>query len=498
MSQSKVTRIILGNQLFPTKYFNSTEEIFMAEDYGLCTHYCYHKHKIILFLAAMRDFAAQLAKKDFSVHYQQLSAETENISYFEALKQMLKKVGSSSIKIYEIEDKFFESAIISFCEENKISLSIEKTPAFLTSRYEFEEYLSSVKSPFMKTFYERQRKKYDVLMEEGEPLGGKYSFDDENRKKLPKKIDPPVLKKIEDSPILKEVKELVETLFTKHPGKSADFWLPISRSGALSWLKDFLDQRFANFGPYEDAITDRSDVVFHSVLSPLINLGLLTPREVLDRVLSFAEEKAIPIASVEGFVRQLIGWREFVRGIYQNYSEKQETTNFWKHSRKLNDCWYEATTDLPPLDNALEKAIRLGYNHHIERLMIISNCMLLCEVDPKEAHRWFMEMYVDSSDWVMGPNVYGMAQFSDGGIFATKPYICGSNYIRKMSYYPKGDWCDVMDGLYWSFIDKRRDFYAGNHRTRMMIPLLDKLDIERRDRIFSAAEKFKEKVTLNA
>ncbi|MEM9483465.1 MAG: FAD-binding domain-containing protein, partial [Cyanobacteria bacterium P01_F01_bin.116] len=273
------------------------------------------------------------------------------------------------------------------------------------------------------------------------------------------------------------------------------FWLPTTREQSLAWLEQFLEQRFQNFGAYEDAITSRSDIVYHSVLSPMLNMGLVTPTEVIERATAFAEENDIPLNSLEGFVRQIIGWREFIRGIYQNYSERQDTENFFEHHRKLKPCWYDASTGIPPLDDAIQKAVRLGYSHHIERLMIIGNIMLMCAVDPREVHRWFMEMYVDSSDWVMGPNVYGMGQFSDGGIFATKPYICGSNYLLKMSDYKKGPWCDAIDGLYWQFIDTHRPFFKKNYRMSAIIGNLDRMDVERKTRIYSAADKFRERVT---
>ncbi|MDG0817575.1 cryptochrome/photolyase family protein [Bdellovibrio svalbardensis] len=201
------------------------------------------------------------------------------------------------------------------------------------------------------------------------------------------------------------------------------------------------------------------------------------------------------IASLEAFVRQVIGWREFVRGIYQNFSATQDTVNFWGHHRKLSSVWYKGGSHLPQLERTLKKVFKYSYCHHIERLMVLGNLMLLLEVDPRDAHRWFMEMFVDSSDWVMGPNVYGMALFSDGGIFATKPYICGSNYWRKMSKEKAGDWCEGLDGLYWGFIEKHRDFFAQNPRLSMMVKNLDKLDPARKKKIFAAGEALKNELT---
>ena len=208
----------------------------------------------------------------------------------------------------------------------------------------------------------------------------------------------------------------------------------------------------------------------------------------------------IGAAIVEGFVRQLIGWREFIRGVYQECSSQQEQSNFFGHQRKPGAQWYTGSTGLAPLDAAIRKAARWGWTHHIERLMVLGNLMTLCEIAPVEAHRWFMEMYVDSSDWVMGPNVYGMATFADGGLFATKPYLCGSNYLLKMSDYgrPRAgetDWCEIVDGLYWRFIAKHRPFFERQARMNQTVALLDRLDPARRERILGAAEAFIARVT---
>jgi deoxyribodipyrimidine photolyase-related protein len=250
-----------------------------------------------------------------------------------------------------------------------------------------------------------------------------------------------------------------------------------------------------HFGEYEDAIDPKEFSVFHSVLSPVSNLGLLTPDEVVKRTLTFAKENKTPMNSLEGFIRQVIGWREFVRGVYQNFSDKQDVSNFFKHEGKLSKVWYSAETGILPLDDSLGKTVKFGYAHHIERLMVIGCLMLLSQIHPREVHRWFMEMYVDSSDWVMGPNVYGMSQFSDGGIFATKPYICGSNYILKMSSYKKGPWCEVWDGLYWKFVSEKFQFLAKNPRLSMMVAMWGKKSKAQQKQLLQAADAFISRVT---
>ena len=252
----------------------------------------------------------------------------------------------------------------------------------------------------------------------------------------------------------------------------------------------FIKNKFKNFGSYEDAILIEDNFLFHSALSPSLNLGLITPKEIITRVLTYTDVNEIPLNSVEGFIRQIIGWREFIRGVYQVKGDQQEKSNFFNFSNKINNTWYSGTTGIPPLDDAINFSNLFGYTHHINRLMIISNLMTLSEIDPKEVYKWFMEMYVDSSDWVMVPNVYGMGTYADGGIFSTKPYICGSNYILKMSNYKKGEWCDVVDGLYWKFIEDNLHFFQKNPRLSLMSKALEKLNKNRKKMIFERAEEF--------
>lgn len=348
----------------------------------------------------------------------------------------------------------------------------------------------------MKSFYEGLRRSTGILMQkDGRPEGGKYSFDTENRKKIPKKFSViqnkiPHINDVDDK-IVNDVKKITDKFFPSHPGSVNDFWMATTRKEALKVLDDFVKNKIELFGDFEDAIDDRDPFLYHSVLSPYLNIGFVTPEEVVKKVL----KAKCPINSKEGFVRQVIGWREFIRGIYQQYSEEQDKSNFFNHKKSLTSQWYTGDTGIEPLDDAIKKVLKYGYNHHIERLMIISNLMLLAEIHPVEVHKWFMEMYVDSSDWVMGPNVYGMAQFSDGGIFATKPYISGSNYIMKMGHYKKGPWCDIWDGLYWQFIEKNKAFFQKNYRMSMMVKMLDKMDLDKKKRIFKAANHFKKEMT---
>jgi deoxyribodipyrimidine photolyase-related protein len=502
--------IVLGNQLFPIAHLRDlgVTRVFMAEDQGLCTYVKHHKLKLVLFLSAMRSYADDLRDAGFDVHYVSLDDEPRGSkapSYEQKLGQYLDDHTSIDTLVhFEVEDKFFEHRLATFAGKRGLSRREQQSPMFLTSRQQFAEYLDDAKGkPFMARFYQQQRKRLDILVDaDGKPQGGKWSFDAENRKKLPKKVEIPETKYASATDHVKDVIELVNDRFADHPGTldgPDSVWFPTTRRQALWWLREFLDNRFNDFGDYEDALSDRGDWLWHSVLSPVINLGLITPGELMQRTLEHARENDTPMNSLEGFVRQIIGWREFIRGIYQNYSEEEDERNAFDNHRSMNEKWTTGETGMPPLDDAIKKALRLGWTHHIERLMVLSNFMNLCEIQPKQAHDWFMRMFVDSSDWVMGPNVYGMGLCSDGGIFSTKPYVCGSNYLMKMSdQYGKGDWCEVADGLYWRFIDKHRSFFESNPRMAVMAKNLDKMDAERKHRIFTKAGKFIADVTEDA
>ena len=489
--------VVLGDQLFPPEHLadSGCGVVYMAEDWGLCTEVRHHQQKIVLFLAAMRHHADSLRDNGYAVHYQELEV-VEPQRYEDRLEAVVRSLGVSRLVHFEIEDKPMEQRLITFAKRQGLEREVLSSPGFLCSRDRFADFAQSGKRLRMAAFYRRERLRQDILVDgNGAPAGGRWSFDEENRKKLPKHVNPPEVPAADSSEHVRDVVGIVQEHFSGHPGNAADFAWPVTRQAALAWLDDFVKERLAGFGPYEDAISTRSDTVFHSVLSPLINTGLLTPGEIVHRALRFGEQNSLPLQSIEGFTRQVIGWREFVRGVYRNYSDEQASRNFWNHERELTDHWYTGDTGIPILDGTIHTVLRRGWTHHIPRLMVLGNLMTLCEIRPRAAHRWFMEMYVDSAYWVMGPNVYGMGLFSDGGLFATKPYICGSNYLLKMSDYPRGEWCDVVDGLYWRFIDRHRDFFQGNPRLALMPRALDRLDSTRRKRIFAAAGGFLQRVT---
>ena len=495
---SKTLFIILGNHLFPLNEINSLKDsyFFMAEDYELCTYEKHHKHKIIFFLSSMRKYAADLKSKKFNLKYIQLNKQNRKLTYEDKVKDFIKNKKISEIKMFQIEDKFFEKRILKFCKKNKISIQFLESPMFLNSRNSFKTYLSNVKKPFMATYYKHQRIEKNILMDGDKPIGGKWSFDEENRKKIPENLNLPSLPKFVEDDFIKDVKKIVDDMFSDHPGNTNNYWLGNSRKDALKALDLFIKNKINNFGDYEDAVKKQSPFLFHSVLSPYLNLGLITPKEIIKKIIDVSKDKKIPINSLEGFIRQVIGWREFMRGIYQNYKDKLENTNFFNHQRRLTDDWYNGTTGIDPIDDAINDVNKYGYTHHIIRLMHLSNIMNLSQLHPKEIYNWFMEMFVDSSDWVMSPNVFGMGTFSDGGIFSTKPYICGSNYIIKMSNYKKGNWSDILDGLYWNFVHNNKEILSKNPRMGMVMMSYKKLKKERKDYLLNIANEFIAKKTI--
>ena len=501
--------LILGDQLHRDWFMPSPlqldtgSRVLMIEDRGVASTYRYHRLRLLHTFVAMRSFRDALIERGIRVSYHELPG-SDSTPFWARLGAELEALpaGEQGLRVAAIADRRFERGLQEFCKRRGVPLTMLPSPAFLESAAESEAWFHGKQRPRMASFYQRQRRRLGLLLEpDGSPSGGQWSFDAANRKRLPKNYIEPPLPVVPMGPHDGPVRQMITKEFPDHPGELGPLWIPFDHAGADAWLETFLVERFADFGPYEDALSRRHDTLHHSLLSPLLNIGLLTPAEVIQATLARVRSgedqgQPIPIASLEGFLRQLIGWREFVRGIDRVHGEHQASSNAWNHRRRLAPCWNDGSTGLEPLDLAIRRVNRLGYNHHIERLMVLSTLMQLCEIEPQEVHRWFMERYLDSYEWVMGPNVYGMGLMSDGGIFATKPYICGSNYILKMGDYKRGPWCQIWDGLYWRFIERHRNIFQANPRLAMMVKLLERIDPARRQLLNDAAEAFLERVTL--
>lgn len=487
--KKNVLNIIFPHQLFAeSPLIENGGEVVLIEEYLFFRQYRFHKQKIAFHRATMKRYAHYLEEKGVKVRYIASDEERSDIRLF--LEEL---AGQSITEIHVIDpvDDWLEKRIRKGAKD--MMLKVSESPLFLNTTDELSTFFrKDKKSYFQTTFYKQQRKKREILLDAAEqPVGGKWTYDTENRKKYPRGKTPPAIRHPETNEFWKEATEYTEKHFKNNPGQlREDPIYPISQREAEAWLDQFLEVRFHDFGAYEDAIVKAQTFLNHSVLSPLINVGLLLPQYVLDQSLAYAEKKKVPVNSTEGFVRQIVGWREFMRGMYLAKGGYSRTKNFWNFKRKIPGCFYDGTTGIDPVDDTIQKVLETGYCHHIERLMVLGNFMLLCEFDPDEVYRWFMELFIDAYDWVMVPNVYGMSQFADGGTFATKPYIGGSNYIRKMSDYGKGDWQETWDGLFWRFIGQHQEFFKSNQRTSMLYHSYQRMSGEKRKQHLKNAEEF--------
>lgn len=480
--------VIFPHQLFENHPALKNERpVFLIEDQIFFRDFNYrtrfHKKKLMFHRASMKAYEKRLADKGYQVTY----IDWKKSPSMEYLFKPLQKNKIEMIHLCDPVDYMLEKRLHHFTSEAGIKTRFYETPGFLTSLDQIEDFFAKKKGYSQTSFYIARRKELGILVEDGKPPGGKWSFDPKNRKPIPDDQPIPEIPRIKSGKTVKEAADYVSERFADHPGSLEDFFYPVTHKEARKWLRDFLKNRLELFGDYEDAMKQGKNFLFHSVLSPLINSGLLTPKEVIDETLDFADDHDIPMNSLEGFIRQLAGWREFMRAIYELEGVNLRNSNFFEHDNPLPDSFYNASTGIEPVDEVLSRVIETGYAHHIERLMILGNFMLLCEINPEEIYRWFMEMFIDSYDWVMVPNVYGMSQYSSGGLITTKPYISSSNYVLKMSNHEKGDWCEIWDGLYWRFIQKNRKKFEKIPRMKVMTSMLGRMSEEKlKERIGNA------------
>ncbi len=481
--------IIFPHQLFKNHPSLKKEiPVFVIEEWLFFNQYNFHKQKIILHRASMKKYAAYLISKKYTVDYIEATDQRSDIR---KLITHLAKQKITKLYFAEAADNWLQNRIENCCKKYDIKTVVSATPNFLNTIEEINPFFDKRKTYFQTAFYTEQRKKRKILVNSrDEPVGGKWTFDADNRLRYPKTKTPPYIQFADEDKYVKEAKEYVGKNFSNNYGRAEQFIYPTDFTGAEKWLDDFLENRFAHFGEYEDAIVSGEHFLHHSVLTPMLNTGLLSPQQIIDKVLQYAAKNKTPLNSLEGFIRQIIGWREFIRIVYEREGSKQRTKNYWGFERKIPVSFWNGATGILPVDNVIKKVLKTGYSHHIERLMVMGNFMLLCEFDPDEVYKWFMEMYVDAYDWVMVPNVYGMTQFADGGLITTKPYISGSNYLLKMSDYKKGPWCEVWDGLFWRFMHVHRNFFLKNQRLGMLVKTFDKMPEEKRKHHINNADKF--------
>ncbi|MDT3738707.1 MAG: cryptochrome/photolyase family protein [Candidatus Kapabacteria bacterium] len=460
-------------------------KIYLIEDHLYFTKMKFHKQKLVLHRAAMKFYEEYLTKYGFDVEYISFSEYT-------SLKDVFSRFADKGVKkIHHVETVDFrlESMILKYCKEFKISRKLYDTPNFLIKHKDIAGYFESGKYN-MAEFYVKQRKEMGVLVKDGKPLGGKWIFDSESKKKTELKTNIPKIKFPEQNKHVFEAIDYVEKNFPENYGSLKDFSYPVTFQTAIEFLDDFLINRLPNFGIYQDLILSKEIYLFHSVLTPIINIGILSPEYVIKRTMEFHADYDYPLSSLEGFIRQIIGWRGFVRAVYVCEGNKQRTSNFWNFQREIPKSFWDATTGIEPLDNTISKVLQTGWCNKTERLMILGNFMLLCEFNPVRVYEWFMEMFIDSYDWVMVPNIFGMSQFADGGLICSKPNISDSQHILKISDYKKSNWCEIWDALYYRFILNHRNELAANPKMKLIIQQIDNMDKSELNQSIETAENF--------
>ena len=485
---TKAINLIFPHQLFSeSALLNNGFECILVEEFLFFKQFPFHQQKIAFHRATLKAYENFLTQKGIQVRY------IEAIDPRSKIEFLLKELAEQDVTEIHVIDPVDDWLLQKLTKvPPSLRLHRYESPNFINDTQDLQKFFRKDKSFFFQTtFYKGERKRLNILMQGADPQGGQWTFDADNRKKYPKDRAIPSISILPENPLWEEAIIYTRTHFSDHYGYlGKERYFPINAQEAEKWLNVFLQQHFADFGPYEDAIVSQESYLHHSVLSPLINVGLLNPKKVVNALLLHAKKHDIPLQSTEGIIRQLIGWREFIRGMYLAKGRYARSKNFWGFQRKIPPSFYDGTTGIFPVDQTIKKVLKTGYCHHIERLMVLGNFMLLCEFDPDEVYRWFMEMFIDAYDWVMVPNVYGMSQFADGGTFATKPYISGSNYLRKMSDYPKGDWEKIWDGLFWNFMDKQSAFFSSNPRLVMLVRSWEKMDPAKKETHLKTAQKF--------
>ncbi|TLD71966.1 cryptochrome/photolyase family protein [Phragmitibacter flavus] len=477
---------VLGDQLSPnnaalTAADPASAVVLMIESKARGALRHYHKKKLLLVYSAMRHFANDLRQAGWTVDYHLL---TDTPDFESGLKRHLETHHPTSIQLTEPNSFIETTALKKLARKLNTDLTLLPTQQFLCPRADFLAWASPRKRLLMEDHYRRLRKQTCYLMQKnGEPVGGQWNFDHDNRKtfsdwhKAGRPTTPiPALK---PDTITREVAALIDTEFADNPGTTENFSLPVDRHHALKWLDNFITHRLPTFGDYEDLMVSTEPVLFHSLISPLINLGLLTPQECAEKAITAYENGHAPLPAVEGFVRQIIGWREYINGIYWLRGPDYAKENALHAHRPLPDWFYHGNVPMSCLNHVLHQVIDTGWNHHIQRLMILGNFCLLAGIRPDQTLRWFTEMYVDANEWVMAANVVGMICHADGGLITTKPYAAGSAYINRMSDYcpscqfdPKlktGPQACPFNYLYWNFYDQHADRFNNNPRTSMPV-----------------------------
>ncbi|MGP1273014.1 MAG: cryptochrome/photolyase family protein [Phycisphaerales bacterium] len=490
--------VVLGDQLdqhspLLERIDRRRDAILMMEVERESRHPASHRQRTVMFLSAMRHHALWLRDHGFRVQYVRLDDADNARSFRGELERQIRGLGASRVVVVEPGDHRVRNELEHAADAGGAAFEVVDDPHFFVTPSAFRAWANGRKQFVMETFYREQRRRTGLLMDDDEPRGGRWNYDDDNResfKASPRPSDPP---EFEPDGVTREVIELVESRLGDLPGKMGSFGWPVTRVEALRALDAFIEDRLHRFGTYEDAMWSGQRTLYHARLSPAINLHLLSPRECVDRAIAALDAGRAPLNAVEGFVRQLIGWREFIRGVYFLEGHGYGDRNALEDAGALPAFYWTGNTDMACLADCVGSVVEEAYAHHIPRLMVMGNFAMLLGVEPQQVAAWYLGMFADGVDWVTAPNVIGMAMHADGGVVGTKPYAASGKYIQRMSNYCDGCRFDVsrrtgedacpFNTLYWSFLIRHRERFRSNRRMSMILANVDRLSESERTQI---------------
>jgi len=498
--------LVLGDQLSPElsalrEGDKSKDTVVMAEVMDEASYVRHHPKKIAFVFAAMRKFAAQLRDDGWDVRYTELDDTANAGSIPGELLRRAEESGADEV----IATEPGEWRLIEALNDAPVKVRQLSDDRFLASHEEFERWAKGRKALRMEYFYRDMRRKTGLLMEGDDPVEGKWNFDHDNRKPAPDEVDFGGPMRFEPDETVAAVLDLVERQFPDNFGRLRPFWFATDRGQARQALSHFITHALPKFGDFQDAMLDDNRFLYHAIISPYLNAGLLTPLEICKAAEQAYTDGHAPINAVEGFIRQIIGWREYVRGIYFLEGPDYPRRNALNHQRALPDLYWGGETQMRCLSKAVEQTRDEAYAHHIQRLMVTGNFALLAGVNPTELHDWYLRVYADAYEWVEAPNTVGMSQFADGGIIASKPYVSSGSYINRMSDHCKkcaysvtkktGEGACPFNLLYWHFMDRHRDRFGKNPRMGQMYATWDRMDPDRRETVLKEAEAFLDRLS---
>lgn len=497
--------LVLGDQLDRESaafdgFDPKQDRVLMIEAFEESTHVWSHKTRTALFLSAMRHFAKEIEARGWPIDYRSLDREAD-ASLASGVTAAVAARKAKKVVVVEPGDLRVRASLEAACAKSNCEFEVRIDRHFLCTVDEFKKWAGKNKSLRMEFFYREMRKRHRVLMDGENPIGGQWNFDAENRKSFGKSgpQDVPTPPKFSPDTITNEVIALVENKFKDHPGSTANFNWPVTREDALRALDDFIEKRLGDFGPHQDAMWTGLVFAWHSLLSSSLNLKLLNPREVIEAAEGAYKKRKLDLASVEGFIRQVLGWREFMRGVYFTDMPTLKTANHFDHKNDLPKWYWTGETKMNCLKQCVDQTLEYGYSHHIQRLMITGMFGITAEIEPQQLCDWYLAVYVDAVEWVELPNTAGMALFANGGRFTSKPYVASGAYVKRMSNYCDG--CaykpDVKTGakacplttLYWNFLDKHEKTFSSNPRTSLMVKNLQRMTDEDRAAIYTDAKR---------